>query len=180
VTSGQVIPLHARGEAPEVDPSNLTEVVRAYRGYVAAVVMRILGRDDDVDDVVQDTFVRALDGLHRLEDPSRLKPYLASIAVRLTMRRLGRRRLLQTFGLSERWHPTLMSTPSASIARCSPLAEVYRVLEGCPAEARVAWTLRYLEGERLEDVAALMGLSLATVKRRIAAVDAKVEEAHRE
>lgn len=180
MATGRVIPLHARGEVPEVDPSNLTEVVRAYRGYVAAVVMRLLGRDDDVDDVVQDTFVRALDGLPRLEDKTRLKAYLASIAVRLTMRRLGRRRLLQRFGLSERWHPTLLSTPGASGEQKAMLADVYRVLDGCAPEAGVAWTLRYLEGERLEDVAALMGLSLATVKRRIAAVDAQVQEAHRE
>lgn len=177
---GRVIPLHAPSEAEAVDPSDFTAVVRAYRGYVAAVVVRLMGRDDDVDDVVQDTFVRALDGLPRLQDPTRLKPYLASIAVRLTLRRLGRRRLLSAFGLSERWHPTLLSTPSANGEQRAMLANVYRVLETCSPEERVAWSLRYLEGERLERVAELMSLSLATVKRRLAVVEAKVQEAHRE
>lgn len=177
---GQVIPLH--GHAPErvVDPSDFTAVVKAYRGYVAAVVMRMTGRDDEVDDLVQDTFVRALDGLHRLNDASRLKSYLASIAVHVTVRRLSRRRLLERFGLSERWHPTLMSTPSASGEQRAMLSNVYRVLSTRPAQEQVAWSLRYLEGESLERVAELMDLSLATIKRRLAAVDAVLQEVDRE
>ncbi|MBL8933881.1 MAG: RNA polymerase sigma factor [Archangium sp.] len=176
---GQVIPLH--GHADErVDPADFTAVVRAYRGYVAAVVMRMVGRDDEVDDLVQDVFVRALDGLSRLKDPTRLKSYLASTAVHLTVRRLGRRRLLERFGLSERWHPTLMSTPAATGEQRAMLSNVYRVLETRPAQEQVAWSLRYLEGESLERVAELMGLSLATVKRRLAAADAVLQEVHRE
>lgn len=85
---GQVIPLHGHVDE-RVDPADFTAVVRAYRGYVAAVVVRMVGRDDEVDDLVQDTFVRALDGLPRLKDPTKLKSYLASTAVHLTVRRLG-------------------------------------------------------------------------------------------
>ncbi|MBL8954150.1 MAG: hypothetical protein JNK82_25460, partial [Myxococcaceae bacterium] len=109
--AGHLIPLHRDAPGPEVDPADFTAVVRVFRPYVAAVVMRMVGRDDDVDDIVQDTFMLALDGLKSLKDPTRIKPYLAQTAVRLTLRRLRRRRLLGVFGLSERWHPTLMSAP---------------------------------------------------------------------
>lgn len=177
---GHLIPLRPEGQAPEVDPRDFTAVVRAYRPYVAAVVTRMVGRDDDVDDIVQDTFVRALDGLPRLEDPHKVKPYLAAIAVRLTLRRLKRRRALRVFGLSERWHPTMMSTPRATGEHRALLSSVYRVLDGVSAEAQVAWSLRYLEGEKLESVAELIGVSLATVKRRIASVDAALQEGHHE
>jgi RNA polymerase sigma-70 factor (ECF subfamily) len=42
-------------------------------------------------------------------------------------------------------------------------------------EHRVAWTLRYVEGEKLERVAEHCGCSLATAKRRIAAAHAKIQ-----
>jgi RNA polymerase sigma-70 factor (ECF subfamily) len=42
-------------------------------------------------------------------------------------------------------------------------------------EQRLAWTLRHIEGERLEDVAARCGCSLATAKRRIAAAHAHLQ-----
>jgi RNA polymerase sigma-70 factor (ECF subfamily) len=173
---GHLIPLRPEATTPEVDPRDFTAVVRAYRPYVAAVVMRMVGRDDDVDDVVQDTFLRALDGLPRLEQADKVKPYLAAIAVRLTLRKLKRRRALRMFGLAERWHPTLLSTPRATGEHRALLAGVYRVLDTVSAEEQVAWSLRYLEGERLERVAELIGVSLSTAKRRIAAVDAALQE----
>jgi RNA polymerase sigma-70 factor, ECF subfamily len=177
---GQVIPLH-QASAPEVEPSDFTAIVRAFRPYVATVVARMLGRDDDeVDDLVQETFINALDGLKRLEHADRVKPYLARTAVHLTLRRLRRRRLARVFGLAERWHPTLLSTQGATGEHRVMLANVYQVLDACSADEQVAWSLRYLEGERLEQVAALIGCSLSTAKRRIAAVDAALQEAHDE
>ncbi len=176
---GQVIPLH-QPSLPEVDPTDFTAVVRAFRPYVAAVVTRLLGRDDEVDDLVQETFINALDGLKRLERADRVKPYLARTAVHLTLRRLRRRRLARVFGLAERWHPTLLSTQGANGEQRAMLANVYQVLDRCSADEQVAWSLRYLEGERLEQVAALIGCSLSTAKRRIAVVEAALQEAHDE
>jgi RNA polymerase sigma-70 factor, ECF subfamily len=40
----------------------------------------------------------------------------------------------------------------------------------------VAWSLRHIEGERLDEVAALCECSLATAKRRIAAASVRLEE----
>ena len=57
------------------------------------------------------------------------------------------------------------------------LARVYRVLEGMPANQRIAWALRHIEGEPLESVASLCGCSLATAKRRILAASLVIEEA---
>jgi len=43
--------------------------------------------------------------------------------------------------------------------------------------ARIAWTLRYLEQERIEDVARLCGCSKRTAKRRIASAQRAVKGA---
>jgi RNA polymerase sigma-70 factor (ECF subfamily) len=54
------------------------------------------------------------------------------------------------------------------------------VLDAVPADQRIAWTLRHIEGEQLEAVADLCGCSLATAKRRITAVSRTLEEAFSE
>jgi RNA polymerase sigma-70 factor (ECF subfamily) len=51
------------------------------------------------------------------------------------------------------------------------------VLDELPAAERLAWTLRHVEGERLEQVARQCGCSLATAKRRIAAAQDAIEQA---
>jgi len=50
------------------------------------------------------------------------------------------------------------------------------VLEAMPADVRVPLVLHRVEGLGLEEVAALMKVSLATVKRRIAEGHAALEE----
>jgi len=49
-----------------------------------------------------------------------------------------------------------------------------------PMPARIAWTLRNLDGMPLADVADACGCSLATAKRRIAAAHELIEEAWRD
>ena len=55
------------------------------------------------------------------------------------------------------------------------LSRVYQVLDRIPVEQRLAWSLRYVEGEKLERVAEQCGCSLATAKRRIAAAHARIQ-----
>jgi RNA polymerase sigma-70 factor (ECF subfamily) len=46
-----------------------------------------------------------------------------------------------------------------------------------PPRDRIAWTLRYIEGQQLEEVAGICGCSLATAKRRISAAQERIERA---
>jgi RNA polymerase sigma-70 factor (ECF subfamily) len=54
------------------------------------------------------------------------------------------------------------------------LALVDQVLRKMPADQRIAWMLRRVEGLQLPEVAHVCACSLATVKRRIAAADAEM------
>lgn len=173
--TGRVIPLRREHElAPRSDVERL---FRSYGPYVAGVAIRLLGRDHDVEDVVQDVFVEALRGVSGIRDPDKVKGWLAAVTVRVTMRRLHRRRIARLIGFGDRWDPTWLHAPDASPEQRALLHEIYRLLEGFGAAERVAWSLRYLQGEKLEDVAELCGCSLATAKRRIAAVQSVIEEA---
>jgi DNA-directed RNA polymerase specialized sigma24 family protein len=51
------------------------------------------------------------------------------------------------------------------------------VLERVPPAARLAWVLRFQEGEPLEVVAQLCACSLATAKRRIKTAQDRIREA---
>ncbi len=78
-------------------PSDAGETYRRYAPYVAAVAYRLLGRDEDVDDAVQEVFVRAIRGFDQLEDRGAIKGWLAAITVRVVARKLRRRRAQRLF-----------------------------------------------------------------------------------
>jgi RNA polymerase sigma-70 factor (ECF subfamily) len=162
--------VHAQPEA-----SGLAAAYRTYSAYVAAVVFRLLGRDDEVDDVVQEVFLVAARSLDTLRDPAALKGWLASVAVRRSMRRLRRRRLWSFLGLDSVTENDIATTAHDPADRVL-LARVYVVLDALPARDRVAWLLHNVEGETLPVVAQMCGCSLATVKRRIAVIQTQIEE----
>jgi RNA polymerase sigma-70 factor (ECF subfamily) len=142
---------------------------RRYTPYVAKIGHRLLGRDDEVDDLVQDVFLAAHQGLNRLREPEAVRGWLATVAVRVARRRLRSRKVRALLHLDDSPDYREVADESASPEVRADLAVIYGVLDALPVNQRLAWSLRYVNGEKLENVAELCGCSLATAKRRIKA-----------
>jgi len=151
-----------------------------YRRHVASVsnvALRLLGRSDEADDVVQDSFVIALEELASLRQPEAFGSWVRRIAVRQAHRRFRRRRLLARLGLDRGLDDAglyQLASPSLAPDAQAELLGLDRRLKRLPADERFAWILRHVEGYALADVAALCGCSLATVKRRLSRAQARV------
>jgi RNA polymerase sigma-70 factor (ECF subfamily) len=143
---------------------------RRHAPMVNGLAFRLLGRDAEVDDVVQETFVQALGALDSLKEPQAFASWIASIVVRTSSKLLRRRKLLGRLGLRHNEPIDL----DALIGRAVPpdaaaeLTAIYRVVEALPVKVRVPLLLRKVEGMALEEIAEHVGCSLATAKRRIA------------
>jgi len=154
----------------------LEDLFRRFAPYVAAIASRILGRESEVDDVVQDVFMAALSGLKKRDQLLQAKGWFATVTVRSSMRKLRARSLWNVFDLAEPPQYERLADPSAGPEERRMVTEVYRALDGVSSKERIAWVLRYVQGESLEDTAALCECSLATAKRRIAAAHAVVKK----
>ena len=155
----------------QMPADELELVFRSYARYVASIALRLLGRDAEVDDVVQEVFVAALRGLRELREPMAIRGWLATVTVRLARRRLRRRRLRALVGLDTA--PAYAQLVVAAQQDDALLiVRAYHVLDRLPVDDKIAWTLRHVEGEPLESVAKICGCSLATAKRRIARAQA--------
>ncbi len=172
----KILPLLAKQSFAEQPGTPFERTFRQFAPYVAAIVVRVLGRDDDVEDTVQEVFLAAMSGLDQVRDPARVKGWLAAVTVRFCHKRLTRRRVARAIGLAEAWDPTWLMAAEASPEQRTLLHQVYAKLEKVPTAERLAWTLRSLQGEQLEEVARLCGCSLATAKRRIASAQSALEE----
>jgi RNA polymerase sigma-70 factor (ECF subfamily) len=151
-------------------------IFRRYVRTIAATATRLLGNRDEAEDVVQDTFAAAYAELDRLRDRGALRGWLMQIAVRKMHRRFRRRRLLRLLGFTHVDDTTLAELACADATGDvrAELALIDRALARTPPEERLAWMLRNVEGESIEDVARLLGVSLATAKRRIKAAADRV------
>jgi RNA polymerase sigma-70 factor (ECF subfamily) len=155
---------------PKADAApTFEEVFHRYAPYVAKIGYRLLGRDGEVDDLVQDVFMAAHRGLSGLREPEAIRGWLATVTVRKAQRRLRRRKVWKFLQLDSEPAYEQVVAPDASPEQQAILGAVYRVLDQLPTNQRVAWTIRHVQGETLERTATLCNCSLATVKRRIKA-----------
>lgn len=65
------------------DRASASEFIKAYQGSLYAYMLRMSGRPDVAEDIVQDAFVRALTNLHRFDFKFRFSTWLFTIAKRL-------------------------------------------------------------------------------------------------
>lgn len=140
------------------------------------LAFRLLPRDLDADDIVQDAFLYAFGHLQNLSNPQAFQAWLSSIVVRTAGKRLRRRRLQQRLGLVS--HEPVDAERIISAAAppdvVAELRAVYSRLDRLPAEERVALVLRRVERLELPEIAERMQLSLSTVKRRLKAAEARM------
>jgi RNA polymerase sigma-70 factor, ECF subfamily len=154
----------------EKHPGAQSEFFDRYAAHVERLVTHVLGFDRELADVLQDVFVSALRSLHTLEDPGALRQWLSRIAMhtaRKVIRTRTRRRWLRLFTGPEdekRWEPPAQGLDE-DVLRA--VRAVYEVLDELPADDRIVFSLRFVEGMDLPEVANACGVSLSTIKRRL-------------
>ncbi|MGD0678155.1 MAG: sigma-70 family RNA polymerase sigma factor [Polyangiaceae bacterium] len=152
---------------------------RRYAPLVHGLAFRLLGRGADVEDLVQDCFVQALESLERLGDPQAFAAWLQAVIVRTASKTIRRQRMLRRLGLL---HPEPIDL-GRIVSRDAPpdvaaeLRAMYALIDDLPTRIRVPLVLRRVEGYSLDEVATMVGASLATVKRRVAEGERHLEAA---
>ena len=119
--------------------------------------------------MLHDVFVAALTSIDQVRDPNALRGWLTGIAVRKARKCIVKRRrwrIIQFFAPMDMPEGEARVTPSdvSEALRCT-----YEVLGRFPADERLAFALRHIDGMELTAVAAACGVSLATIKRRLVA-----------
>jgi RNA polymerase sigma-70 factor (ECF subfamily) len=146
----------------ERDPDAIRELYRRHAPLAERMLVRMLGFTPDRADLLHDVFVRVLEHIDDLREPSAVRSWIAGIAVRRAQEhRRSRRRSPDALT-----HEPLAigSDPEAALE----VRRVYLLLERLDEDERTALVLRRIEGMELSELAATCGVSLATIKRRIA------------
>jgi RNA polymerase sigma-70 factor (ECF subfamily) len=170
-------PGDAAADAPPDDPiASVGEAFRRYAPLVASLGLRIAALESEIDDFVQEVFLRATRGIGKLRHQGATKAWLVTITVNVARQRLRLRKLRRLVGLDQPAEYPELTDPTLSPEQRLLVARVYEALERLPVKQRLAWMLRHVEGEPVGSVALLCGCSRATAKRRIAAAQKAIAD----
>ena len=139
-------------------------IVRRHQAGVYRVALRMLGSRADAQDVTQDTFMRAWRGLARFRSDSAVSTWLYRIVTRRCLDVLGSRRSTEHL---EEDVQTIATDPSESTEQRERLRAVTGAIAMLPPEQRAALVLREFEALSYQEVADVLGTTVAAVKGRI-------------
>lgn len=137
-----------------------------YSTMVYDLLRRGLGPGADVDDAVQEVFLRVFERVKTLRDSTALRSFVFSIGVRVMRWQLRRRMIRRWVMLSPSGDlPEIGQAPVDTEAR-EALRRVYELLEHLKPLDRTIFILRQSEDMSLPEIARAVEVSLSMVKRR--------------
>jgi len=161
------------------DRQALVGVVEAYQGPVYTVALAVMRDPIDAADMTQETCVRLLRRLGTYRgDGSSFASWVHRMTVNVCFDTLRRRRRSRSSSLEARvdaqpggWaEPTstdVWEQPEWRLEHDESERELSSALAELPRSQRQALTLHYLEDRRYDEIAAMMGVPLNTVKSHI-------------
>ena len=169
------------------DPDAFDELVAMHQVRVTRLAHRLLGwrSGREVEDVVQDVFLRALLRRSSFRGDAGLGTWLAAITIN-RCRSHHRRRLLvwRLFGRGEDAHDTAAPPPPDRIAADETSCEVRSAVQALPPRDREVIVLKHFENLTSAEIAAMTGQSKNAVEVRLHRARARLAKAlgawHRE
>lgn len=151
-------------------------LVDRYKDPLTNFVFRFLGTWDDCNDVVQETLVRVYRNKHSYRPVARFSTWVYTIATNLAKTQLRRRKLRGIITFSA-WSKDESDPPlefTDENARTDQRVDssikeeiIQNALNALPAKYREVIVLRDVQELSYEEVAAITGLNIGTVKSRI-------------
>ncbi|MGJ4901712.1 RNA polymerase sigma factor [Bradyrhizobium sp. HKCCYLS2058] len=157
------------------DETAIRAILQANNRRLFRIARGILRNDSEAEDVVQETYVRALTHLDEFRGQSSLSTWLVRIAMNEAMGRLrGQRPALQLDvqhqdrpGAEVIQFPATSSDPEKSVAQRQIQAVVERAIDDLSEPFRLVFIARVIEEMSIDETADLLGLKPETVKTRL-------------
>ena len=152
-------------------------LVEKYHRKLGRLLSRMIRDQTEVEDVVQETFIKAYRALHNFRGDSAFYTWLYRIGINTAKNylvSLGRKpQVLNDVEIEDAenfeggTNMRTMETPETALATKQIAQTVNDTVETLPEDLRTAITLRELEGMSYEEIAAIMQCPIGTVRSRI-------------
>jgi RNA polymerase sigma-70 factor, ECF subfamily len=152
----------------------LQQLVGQYQYRLVRYLIYLLGRRDEVDDLVQETWLRVLERGSSYDGCSRFEPWLFTIARNLAIDHLRKGRTFSLDSNAEGEQDPALQTPASNApspftlaARTEDAERLAGSLQLLEPIYREALVLRFQEELSLQEISGVVGAPVATIASRI-------------
>jgi len=148
------------------DVSGFNELIRRYQERIYWIARRTVGTHVDANDVVQDVFIRAYEGLKYFRGDANFYTWLYRIAVNVSLNAIRKKRIKEFLPYDELWEGIPPSDFRADdpIQRQEYKTILEKAIQKLPAKQRVVFTMRYYDEIPYEELAKILKKSVGGTK----------------
>ena len=172
---GETLPAAARG-----DKAAYGRVVALCQNAITGIALAITRDVQASEDIAQEVFLKGWRQLATLKNPDSFLPWLREITRNLARDHLRAQRRRPMTGETAEIALTLAAdtapTPAETVLQTEQERAAHEVIAMLPEESREVLLLYYREGQRSRQVAALLGITDAAVRKRLSRARQYVRE----
>jgi RNA polymerase sigma-70 factor (ECF subfamily) len=143
-------------------------LVRRYQDRLYPTVFRLTGCAEDAWDLLQEAFLRAYEKLERFHGESSFYTWVYRIAINLALSDRRKHRHAASAPLScDPPDPHGDDDPAGPLERAERDALVQRALDSLAPDHRTVVVMKEFDGLRYEEIGALLGVPVGTVRSRL-------------
>lgn len=155
-------------QAARGDPAACAELVARHGRVVGTIILRTLGRRENIEDLVQETFLRVFRYLPEFEGRARLSTWICTVAQRVAIDELRRRQRALPAAPAE--EAVEMPAPD-DVARTAVQDErdalVQAALATLPEKYRLPIVYAAIEGLDYDTISTMLAMPVGTVKTNV-------------
>ena len=159
------------------DEGAFADLMRSYHAFVHAIVVGVVDNSHDAEEVMQDAFLNAYQGLKQLQDATKFKSWLAEIT-RNCARQWLRKQRGETISLDDVNEGMLQTEdpPDERLARQEQRELIRRTMETLPQKDRDIARAFYLEDASYDELTSRHGLSYNAIALRLFRIKRKLSK----
>jgi RNA polymerase sigma-70 factor (ECF subfamily) len=147
-------------------PLDAQQLIQPYSDRLLRSAILLCGDESVAQDLVQETFLHAIQSVERFRGDSTVHTWLHGILVNLCHRRVREQaRLVLEESLAPK--ETVQPSPTEAMEEDFFADKVAEAVQQLSAEHRRAVVLRYYNNLKIKEIAELVGVSTGTVKSRL-------------
>jgi len=149
------------------DERALRIIYEQHEHQVRGHLHRLLGRDSEIDDLLQIVFSRAFAALDTFESKASISTWLYRITVNTTHNVLRQRFRRERMQRAVRWFDSGRGADRVQASKLEARDEAQRILEQLRPELRQIFVLYHYEGLTLQEIAVIVERPISTVGDRL-------------
>ncbi len=152
------------------NPNRFSYFVSQYKDMAYSIAFRIVNNNEDAEEIVQDSFVRAYNSLHKFRQSSKFSTWFYRIVVNraLSVRSQVKKSIIEIdLNNVPEFQAETIDTACRNLTQVERVKFINSALKELPEEDSLLLTLFYLNENSIEEITEITGITGENVKMKL-------------